>query len=76
MVRYRRTGKLMALMSALTGTRVMAAVFNLNHQATYVHWHFIELSLSNVILVAVMLVVFVLAIAIPFPRHQAEKAEL
>jgi hypothetical protein len=48
----------------------MAAVFNLNHHATYVHWHFITLSLSNVILIAVMFVVFALAIALPFPRHE------
>jgi hypothetical protein len=48
----------------------MAAVFNLNHHATYLHWHFINVSLSNVLVVAVMLVVFVLAIVVPFPgRH-------
>ncbi len=49
----------------------MAAVFNLNHHATYVHWHFITLSLSNVIVIAVMFAVFVLAIALPFPHHKA-----
>lgn len=48
----------------------MAAVFNLNHHATYVHWHFITLSLSNVLLIAVMFVVFVLAILLPFPHHE------
>lgn len=47
----------------------MAAIFNLNHHATYVHWHFITLSLSNVILIAVMFVVFAAAILIPFPKH-------
>ncbi len=49
---------------------LMAAVFNLNHHATYVHWHFITLSLSNVILIAVMFAVFALAIALPFPHHE------
>lgn len=49
---------------------LMAAVFNLNHHATYVHWHFIDLSLSNVILIGVMLVVFAAAILAPFPRHR------
>jgi hypothetical protein len=48
----------------------MAAVFNLNHHATYVHWHFIQLSLSNVILIAVMFVVFFAAILLPFPHHK------
>ncbi|HEY2282928.1 MAG TPA: hypothetical protein VGH60_05180 [Solirubrobacteraceae bacterium] len=47
----------------------MAAIFNLNHHATYVHWHFITLSLSNVIVIAVMFVVFFAAILAPFPRH-------
>lgn len=46
----------------------MAAIFNLNHHATYVHWHFITLSLSNVILIGVMFVVFALAILLPFPH--------
>ena len=49
----------------------MAAVFNLNHHATYVHWHFITLSVSNVILIGVMLVVFAAAILLPFPKHRA-----
>jgi hypothetical protein len=48
----------------------MAAVFNLNHHATYVNWHFIHLSLSNVIVIAVMFVVFFAAILIPFPHHE------
>ncbi len=45
----------------------MGAVFNLNSPGHVVHWHFIDLSLSNVIVIAVMLVVFALAIALPFP---------
>ena len=48
----------------------MAAVFDLNHHATYDHWHFISLSVSNVILIAVMLVVFAAAILVPFPKHR------
>jgi hypothetical protein len=48
----------------------MAAIFNLNHHAIYVHWHFIVLSLSNVILIAVMFVVFAAAILVPFPKHR------
>ena len=51
----------------------MAAVFNLNHHATYVHWHFIDLSLSNIILIAVMFVVFIAAILIPFPRPRGSQ---
>jgi hypothetical protein len=48
-----------------------AAVFNLNHHATYLHWHFINVSLANVLVVAVMLAVFVLAILLPFPGRRS-----
>ncbi len=60
-------------MSLSTGTATigspMAAIVNLNDPAHTVHWHFISLSVSNVIVIAVMLVVFALAIALPFPGH-------
>jgi len=47
----------------------MAAVFNLNHHASYVHWHFFQMAVPNVIVIIVMLAVFVAAIFAPFPRH-------
>ena len=43
----------------------MAAVFNLNHSAHTVDWHFIHLSVANVVVIGVMLVVFALAILLP-----------
>jgi hypothetical protein len=46
---------------------VLAAVFNLNHPAHTVDWHFIHLSVSNVVVIGLMLIVFVLAILLPFP---------
>lgn len=48
----------------------MAAVFNLNHHATYVHWHFIDISWSNIAVIIAMLIVFVAAILLPFPHRQ------
>jgi membrane protein YqaA with SNARE-associated domain len=45
----------------------MAAIFDLNHHATYVHWHFIELSVANLVVIVLMLVVFLAAILLPFP---------
>ena len=50
----------------------MAAVFNLNHPAHYVHWHFIQISVSNVIVIVLMLIVFAAAILLPFPGHRAK----
>jgi hypothetical protein len=45
----------------------MAAVFNLNEPAHVVHWHFFQMSVSNIVVILAMLVVFALAILIPFP---------
>lgn len=47
----------------------MAAVFNLNHNASYVHWHFFQMAVPNVIVIIVMFVVFLVAILAPFPGH-------
>jgi len=46
----------------------MAAVFNLNHHASYVHWHFFQMSASNIIVIVLMLIVFAVAILAPFPK--------
>ncbi|MDQ6836177.1 MAG: hypothetical protein M3016_08320 [Actinomycetota bacterium] len=46
-----------------------AAIFNLNHPAHTVHWHFFSMSVSNVVVIVAMLVVFVVAILAPFPGH-------
>ena len=45
----------------------MAAVFNLNHPAHVVSWHFFSMSVANLIVIALMLIVFAVAIALPFP---------
>lgn len=49
----------------------MAAMFNLNHHASYVHWHFFQMSMSNVLVIVAMLIVFAIAILAPFPGHRA-----
>ena len=55
----------------------MAAIFDLNHHATYGHFHIgggstpffvFDMSLSNLIVIAVMFVVFFAAILLPFPK--------
>jgi hypothetical protein len=56
---------------------LLAAVFNLNHPAHTVDWHFIHLSVANVVVIGLMLAVFALAIVLPFPgaarRRRAAK---
>jgi len=49
---------------------MLGAIVNLNHPGHYVHWHFIYLSVANLVVVAVMVVVFALAILLPFPGHR------
>lgn len=48
----------------------MGAIFNINHHASYLHWHFITLSVSNVLVIVAMFVVFFAAVALPFPGHR------
>jgi hypothetical protein len=47
-----------------------AAVFNLNHPAHTVHWHFFSMSVANVGVIVLMLVVFAVALLAPFPRGE------
>jgi hypothetical protein len=51
------------------------AVFNLNEPAHYVHWHFFEMSVANVSVIIAMLIVFGLAIVLPFPGARRRAAE-
>ncbi len=50
------------------------AVFNLNHPAHVVHWHFFQMSVSNVVVIVLMLIVFALTIVLPFPGAAARAA--
>jgi hypothetical protein len=52
---------------------ILAALINLNQPAHAVHWHFFFMSVSNVIVVVAMLVVFAIAILAPFPGHGASE---
>ena len=49
------------------GVAVMGAIFNLNRPAHTVDWEFIHLSVANVVVIGLMLIVFCLAILLPFP---------
>ncbi|MDQ6819240.1 MAG: hypothetical protein M3076_02685 [Actinomycetota bacterium] len=53
---------------------MIAAIFNLNHPSNTVHWHFFSMSVSNVIVIVLMLVVFAVAILAPFPGHRRRAA--
>jgi hypothetical protein len=48
----------------------LAALFELNSPAHYVHWHFFQMSVSNIVVIVAMILVFIAAIFVPFPKHR------
>jgi hypothetical protein len=54
-------------------TAMNAAIFNLNHPAHTVHWHFFLMSVSNVVVIALILIVFAAAIIAPFPGRGGQR---
>jgi hypothetical protein len=59
-----------ATLIALGG--VPRSIVNLDKPGHYIHWHFIQISVANLIVIGSMLGVFVLAIVIPFPGHRSK----
>ena len=51
---------------------LLASLVNLNRPGHYIHWGFIQLSLANLIVILLMVIVFVLAIVLPFPRRKGD----
>lgn len=47
---------------------VLAAPVDLNNPGHYVHWGVIQISVANLIVIGLMIVIFVLAILLPFPK--------
>ena len=48
--------------------QIAGAVFNLTNPGRYIHWGFIQISLANLIVIALMVITFFLALLIPFHR--------
>jgi hypothetical protein len=46
---------------------VLGALIRLNKPAHYVHWHFFQMSVANIVVIVLMIAVFWLAILLPFP---------
>ena len=53
-------------------TRGMSAV-DLNHPGHYLHWWVVQISYANLIVIGVMLVLFGLALALPFPKSRVQR---
>lgn len=40
----------------------------------YIHWWFIQISVPNLIVIVVMLIVFALALVLPYPRRPGRRS--
>jgi hypothetical protein len=60
-----------AALVALGG--VPKSIVNLDKPGHFVHWHFIQISVANLIVIGSMVVVFLLALALPFPSHRTKR---
>jgi hypothetical protein len=49
---------------------VLAALVNLGGTGHYLDWGFIQISVANLVVIVLMIVVFILAILLPFPRQR------
>jgi len=49
---------------------LVGSIINLTHQGHYIHWGVVQLSVANLVVIGLMIVVFVLAVMIPFPRDR------
>lgn len=47
---------------------LFASLINLNHPQQYVHWSFLSISIANLVIIATMVVIFGLAVWLPFPK--------
>jgi hypothetical protein len=47
----------------------------MNQPAGYLHWGFILISWPNLILIGLMVVLFALALILPFPGHSSSETE-
>jgi hypothetical protein len=48
----------------------LVGAVQMDQPGTYVHWGVIQISLANLVVILLMLLVFVLALFLPFPRRK------
>jgi hypothetical protein len=52
---------------------LVSAPVDLNHPGHYLHWGVIQLSLANFVVIVIMVVLFLLAIFVPFPKGRSRR---
>ena len=48
---------------------------SLNQPAKFFNWGFISISIPNLIMIGIILVLFILALLLPFPTHDKPKGK-
>ena len=56
-----------------SASSLYAAPVDLNGPGHYLHWGVIQISLANLVVIAIMMLIFVLAIVLPFPKGRGRK---
>ena len=51
----------------------LGALINLDHYGHYLQWHFISISVSNLIVIFLMVATFIAALVAPFPGRRHRK---
>lgn len=51
----------------------VAALLPLNTLGHYIHWHWIDISVANFIVIVLMVVTFIVALFAPFPGRRRRK---
>ncbi len=55
---------------------LLSSVVNLDKPGHFVHWWVIQMSVANLVVIALMVLVFVLALVVPFPgTHDVDEAQ-
>jgi hypothetical protein len=50
-----------------------AALVPLNNLGHYLQWHFLEISVANLMVIVLMIIAFVVALLAPFPGRRRRK---
>lgn len=60
-------------MTSGSASLLAAAPVNLNGPGHYLHWGVIQISVANLVVIAIMALIFVLAVVLPFPKGRGRK---
>ncbi len=60
---------------ALVVGALFGSLIDLNRPGHYIHWGWVQMSYANLTVIILMIVVFVLAILIPFKTHKDKGAD-